>query len=245
MLVSGLLIFQTPLVPAARGWVWDVWVNSIGRITGVGTLRLDQDVLGQLQKLQSENARLTTQLRRFERLERQLGSSNFADFRQIPATVSARPIDTFASQYVVNKGTGDGVTAGAPVTVYGSTLVGFVTELSARSSLVTLLVNPIHALPAEVLGEEAQTAPVRGLAQGSHFTSVLLTTVPRDQKVAAGMRIVTVSQEQKVPGGLAIGSVAEVLSSERDAYQSATIALPYDPGGLEAVSILVPLPASP
>lgn len=245
VLAAVLLIFQTPVLTRARGLAWDAWVSTVGRLANVGELRVEPDVLTQLQTLQSENTRLTADLRRFQRLEKQIGSSTLAGFQQIPARVAARPSDTFASEYVLNRGTKDGVASGAPVTVYGSTLAGFVSELSAHSSVVTLLLSPVNALPVEVVGGELSDVQVRGLAQGNHFTSVILSTVPRDQKLISGMQVVTAGEEPMVPHGLVVGSVGEILSTDRDAYQSAVIALPYDPGVLEAVTIIIPKGSRP
>lgn len=240
ILVAVLLIFQTPVLARARGLAWDAWVSTVGRLADVGELRVEPDVLTQLQTLRSENTRLTADLRRFQRLEKQLGSSILEGFQHIPARVAARAADTFASEYVLNRGADDGVISGAPVTVYGSTLIGFVSDLSAHSSVVTLLVSPATALPVEISGDEASDVPVRGLAQGNHFTSVILGTVPRDQKLISGMQVVTVGEEEMVPHGLVIGRVGEILHTEQDVYQSALITLPYDPGALEAVTIITP-----
>src|SRR5688572_1685009 len=113
--VGAFLILQTPILRRVRGWAWDGWVGSIGRVVGVGQLRVEEDVLHQLQSLRAENTRLTGELRRFQRVEKQLGSSSFSGFRQIPALMAARPIDTYSATYVINQGADDGVQVGAPV----------------------------------------------------------------------------------------------------------------------------------
>lgn len=245
IVVLALLALQTPILKRVRGAAWDSWVGVVGQVGWVGDFEIADDTAGQLATLQSENARLRSELRRFTRVERQLGASVFSGFRQIPATVGVRPIDTYQAQYVLHKGVDDGVVTGAPVVVNGSMLVGFVSELSARSSVVTLLTNPHNTLPVEVAGDDPQDTPARGLAQGSHFTSILLSTVPRDKELVSGMHVVTASQEGVVPHGLLVGNVGSVVSAERDAYQSAVIDVPYDSESLEAVTILVPVASRP
>lgn len=231
---------QTPILKRVRGWAWDVWVHSIGKVFQIGNLEVKEDLQTQLETLRSDNARLTSEVRRYQRLEKQLGSGSFSGFRIIPALVSARPIDTFSSKYILDKGTAEGVVQGAPVVAYSSTLIGFISELSTHSSTVTLLLDPSTALPAEVFGDEPTDSPTRGLAQGSYFTNVIISTVPRDQKLSTGMRVVTVAQSGVVPAGLVLGNVGRIFSTEHDAYQSASLNLSYDPGSLEAVAVLIP-----
>lgn len=241
LLAFALLTFQTPFLKEARHWTWDWWVAFTARVGSIGAISVHPDVMTQLQELRSENTRLTSELRRTERLRLQLGRSSYQNFRVIPAEVAIQPLDTFGSQYFLNRGAADGVTLHAPVVVYGSTLVGFVTELAKHSSVVQMLFHPQTTFPVEVLTNQDEPSPIRGLVQGVHFTSVALTLVPRDRKITAGMPIVTSAQEGVVPFGLVVGAVDDLRSDKQDAYQSAAVKLPYDVGSLEALHILVPL----
>lgn len=241
VIILALLVFQAPFLTQARHWTWDWWVAFLAKIGDVGAITVRPDVMGQLQELRSENTRLTAEVKRYQRVQRQLGQSSYHSFRALSAEVAGRPHDTFGAQYFLDRGAADGVTLHAPVVLYGSTLVGFVSELSEHSSVLQMLFHPQTTLPAEVLTGEDEKDPIRGLIQGQHFTSVALTSIPRDQNISPGMVVVTSAQEGLVPYGLVIGSIDTLRGKEQDAYQSASLQLPYLTASLEAVHVLVPI----
>jgi rod shape-determining protein MreC len=193
----------------------------------------------QVQHLSLENERLKAEQRYFETLQRQLRVLTLAHFESQPALVVGRPLDTLRSQLVVNRGRSDGVVLNAPVVAYDGVLIGFVREVLDDTAVVTLLFHPEAAVAAEVLGEGEHI--VRGLVTGKHYTAVWLTTVPRDQRLARSQRVVTAAQDGRVPYGLLIGSVADIEQDEAQAYQSASLTLPYDADDIEVVTILLPL----
>lgn len=240
--VLGLLVASlwTPLLSSMRGWVWETIVIASARGFGVGAIEVRPDVMDQLSRLQADNVRLQAEVARFERLARQLGTPLYRDFTVLPATVAARPIDTFRSRYVINRGVRDGVNVESPVVVNGSTVVGFVVELSAHTSVFQLMLHPGTSVAAEVVPKEEGTAPARGLVVGAQYTSAWLTTVPRDQKIKPGQSVVTVAREHALPAGLLLGTIGEIRSQESEAYQRATLELPYDVDHLEAVAVLLP-----
>lgn len=238
LMIAAGLVLATPVARQVRSLAWDWWVTSLAQVASIGRLHVTPDVADQLYYLRAENVRLSAQVRRFERLERQLGEPTYTDFKPLPAIVAARAVDTFQTEYFLNRGTADGVQAGAPVVTAGSVLVGFITDLSAHSSVMRLLFHPSTNVPVEIMGADLASGPIQGLAQGRRFTSVVLTTVPRDRKLTRGNPIVTAAQDSQLPYGLVIGSVGRIRSTEHDAYQETTIDLPYDPGALEAVTIL-------
>ena len=240
-LVGGLLLMQTPLLQQARAATWQVVVAVTGKTFRVGLLDVPRNVTDQLNELRAENVRLQAELVDYRRLRAQLDVPAASEYRQIPAAIVGRPVDTFRSQYVINKGADDGVILGAPAITQSSTLVGVVSELSASTAVVQLLFHPETNLTAEVIRPEGAEGPLpRGLVVGERYTSLVLTTVPRDVKLESNMPVVTVADEQEIPYGLMIGSVGKVLTSESDAYQEASLKLSFDPDGLDALTILVP-----
>lgn len=232
--VAALLALQTPLLRAARDAAWRVWVGSVARVAGIGPLQISGDVLTQLQRLQIENIRLRAELHDYETLRRQLGSTSFAAMRAIPALIAARPVDTFRTQAILNRGAGDGVTLHAPVVVQGSVLVGYVTELSEHTAVLQLLLHPATAVAAEVVDAPGG----RGLLRGRSYTSLELSTVPRDASVQIGQAVVTAGHDT-TPPGLLIGTIDTIRNEKNEAYQEARLTLPYEPEVLEAVVILV------
>ncbi len=233
IIVFILLGLQTHLLSSIRGQAWRLWVNTIVRVVNIGPLA-DSRSNEQLQTLLAENIRLKFEQKDYARLKDQLGEPAFASFRTIPAAVKARPIDTFRSQYIIDRGAQDGVSLDAPVIINGSTLVGFVTDLHEHTATVQLLLNPQTSLSVEV---EQEGSP-RGLLLGRQFTSLALTTVPRDVTLKPGQAIVSTPRDG-MPAGLVIGRIGNVTRQENEPYQEATVRLPYDPDGLRAVMVLV------
>lgn len=241
LIILILLALWTPLLSRVRGWVWGAIVAAAARGFEIGAIEVRPDVMDQLARLQADNVRLTAELARFQRLSAQLGAPQYRDFTALPAVVAARPIDTFRSRYVINRGARDGVSVGAPVVVNGSTLAGFVVELSVETAVFQLILHPATSVAAEVMPREGESnTPARGLVVGAHYTAAWLTTVPRDQKIDRGQSVVTIAREQSLPGGLRLGTIGEIRSAESEAYQRATLELPYDVDQLEAVAILLP-----
>lgn len=237
VLVFGFL--QTSLMSRVRGVAWQGWVKIVARTARLRFIDLPEDVGQQVAVLRGENIQLRAELARYERLTQQLGVTPAADYRAIPALVMARPVDAFRSEYVINQGTAGGVTIGAPIVIFGSTLVGFVTEVREQSAIFRLLLHPATQIEAETVPREDGQEPARGLASGRQYTGLMLTTVPRGVPLATGMPLVTREKSGVFPSGLLLGEVGEVISREHDAYQEAAIALPYDPDEIEAVQILV------
>lgn len=241
LLFLGLILFvgaalQTPLMRYARAYAWD---RVVGLTALVGGLRLHEADQPRLEQLLAENVRLRAEQTDYARLRQQLGAPAFVNFRAIPASVVGRPIDTFRSQLLLSRGTRQGVTVGAPVVVHGSQVVGFVSEVHAESAICQLLLHPATALTAEVLSSDKDVPPLQGLVQGKQYTSLLLTTVPRDKTLNIGQQIVTTAKPGLVPYGLAIATIKDVLNPPNEAFQSAVLSLPFDPDELRAVNVLV------
>lgn len=238
--IGTLLFFQTPLMARLRGAVWDSWTLTIGRLARIGPLALEGNVNEQLQTLRADNVRLQTELNDYKRLREQLGLPSFASFRTIAAGIVGRPLDIFHTHHTLNRGAEEGVTLHAPVVIRSSILLGFISQLHDHSSILELLFQPGPGLAVEIIDPQTGQSVGRGLLQGQHFSSLRLTTVPRDAAIAPGQVVVTLAKEAAIPPGLTIGSLQQITTSQSEAYQEATIDVPYDPDSLDAATIIVP-----
>ena len=234
LIILTFALFRTPFLSQARSITWDSIVRITGRAASVGSLSVENDVAAQLETLQADNARLRAELHDYNRLRTELGSVPFDNLRSIRALVSGRPIGTFRSELILNRGAKDGVVMGAPVVTQSSQLVGYITELNEHSAVCRLLLNPATTVAAHVLDQEHSA----GLVQGRTHTALVLTTVPRDAEIQSEQTVVTSADEQ-TPVGLTIGTIRSIRNEENEAYQEAAIALPYDPDELLAVRVLV------
>lgn len=229
-----LLSLQTPVLAQTRSLAWQFFIKYVAAIAQIGPLQIENDVLSQLETLQTENVRLKAELTDYARLRRELGSSAYENMRQVQALVIARPIDAYRSELVLNKGAKDGVVSGAPVVTYNAQLIGYTTDIQEYSSISRLLLNPATVIPAEVDGAENS----RGLLRGQSFTGIVLTTIARDAQISEGQPIVTVAAQQ-TPHGLLVGYAGKISGENNQAYQEVSVNLPYDPDSIGAVTILV------
>ncbi len=237
VLVLG--IFQTPLLHTARGRVWGWLVGAVGRVGGYAVINASS--AARESTLLAENIRLKAELQDYAHLKAQLGAPGFTDWRAVPVALVGRPLDTFQSKFLLSKGTRDGLVLGAPVVVYGSMLAGFIVELSESTAVGQLLLAPGTTLAAQVVSEgDAEGVSATGLVRGQHYTSLLLTTVPRDVPLTGGQAVVTEAKAGALPFGLLLGTIADIQSSENDVYQEAALRLPYDVDQLQAGVVLLP-----
>lgn len=234
VIIAAGLALQTPIMRGLRHFTWDRTVALTAKMAGIGSLKVDNDVLAQLGKLRVENIRLQAEKADYDKLRAQLGSAAFDNLRTIPALAGNRPLDTFRTEIMLNKGVDEGVVLQAPVVVNGSVLIGYITDTAEHSAVCRLLFNPQTSLSAEVLGVDNS----RGLLRGQNFTSLALTTIPRDAHLSAGQSVVTVADGQ-TPAGLLIGAVGKVSNAQNEAYQEIGIRVPYDPDDFRALTVLV------
>jgi len=106
----------------------------------------------------------------------------------------------------IDRGSRDGVMAGAPV-VAGEGLVGVVERADATTSIVRMLVAPRMAVSVRVLN--AQKAST-GVCEGRGESMLLLNFIPPEAPLQAGDRIVTAGLGGKYPPNLTIGVVEQV-----------------------------------
>lgn len=233
-LVAGLLLLQTPLLQTARDATWRTLTSIVAATFSIGDLSIDNDVSEQLQNLTHENIRLKAELKDYQILREQLRSPAKDYLREISALVSARPLNPWRTEVMLNKGASDGVSLAAPVVINGSTLVGFISDLAEHTATLQLLPHPALSMPADIVAE----TPIRALLKGVTHTGVTLATIPRDAEIYLGQPVVTVGDDQ-IPAGLLLGNIDKITAPENDAYQSAQLALPYNTDTIKGVIILV------
>jgi cell shape-determining protein MreC len=235
LIILVLLALQTPLLLSIRTIVWQGWAKSIARIAKIGPLNVENDVLTQLEHLQIENARLRSQQYDYDQLRKQLGSHTYESLRPISALASLSPTDNFRTTLAINRGSADGVVLNAPVVINDAVLIGIISEIREHTSTSELLLGNNRGISAQVVDQEN----AEGLVQSRSFTSLVLTTIPRDASIETGQSIATLPTDT-MPAGLFIGSIADIDYEENQAYQEAKISIPYDISKIRTVTILSP-----
>ena len=150
-----------------------------------------------LESVQKENEALRKMI---ENTDRTLGSR-----------VVTVPIVS-ASVPMIAAGTDQGLEPGMMVTV-SNTLIGTISEVSRLRATVTLLER---ARDAGVVAETK--SGVQGVILGTG-SGVVITHIPRDEKIEVGEQLHTVGQEG-IKRGLFLGVVSENLTKEEDAMQT-------------------------
>jgi rod shape-determining protein MreC len=170
-------------------------------------LRAAQELL-QLEALQEENNQLRRLLEAQERLQRK---SVFAEI-----LYAAR--DPFSRKVVIDKGSQDGILAGAPV-IDDVGVIGQVTRVYLLMSEVTLLSDKDQAIPLQVLRNGLRAVGYGG-AEGGMLD---LRFMAANADIQNGDTLVTSGIDGTYPPGLPVATVARI---ERDsAYAFAKITL--------------------
>lgn len=233
-LAGGILLKKTSIPSFIREKTWHMWGSIVAALpwNTPNSPSLEEKV----QILERENTALKSERHLFAFLQSQLKLSDPFAATSISGRVIGRPLDTFHSQLIINKGSRDGVVMGAPVIIDGATLIGVITDVHDTVSTCRLLLHPDTALSAGIVLDEGP--PISGLIQGKQYTSVMLTTVPKDKPLSPEQTVVSLTQNELIPPGLLIGTIQRIETTDDAVYQQATLLLPYDPDTLSVVQIL-------
>jgi rod shape-determining protein MreC len=162
------------------------------------------------------------------------------DYRGLSAAVISAPTGAFAQSVVVAVGRNDGVRLNSPV-VTEDGLVGLVTRVNSRSSLVTLLTDEQSAVSAVDIATDADGVVRHGRGVGS---TLILDRVSKADDVREGDTIVTSGWrtsrlESLFPRGLQIGRVTSVGQTDTDLYKQVQVEPFASFSSLDSVVVLV------
>lgn len=202
-------------------------VRTIGR-----QIAAQVDMTSELERLKTENQKLSNWEWRARELERKL-----ADLESLSRTVSAPVLDfvtsrviadssgAFVRSVMIDAGRGESVRTGFPV-VNGDGLVGRVVETGAHTARVLLLTDLNSRIPV-VIGNNN----VRAIMAGDNGPEPRLIYQPQDSKISIGDEVATSGTGGLFPRGLRIGVVTGDAKAPRVKLRAAL-------DGLEYVSIL-------
>lgn len=228
------LVIGTSWVEALRAYA----LNGIGIAHDYMYSEPEQGIHDLLNTLKAENERLKAELRTYEVIKQQLGAHSFDQYQSIPVLVIARPIDTFGSELIISKGIKSGVLVGAPVVIHNSILVGFITSSQDATATMQTLFHPSTNITVEHAASDPDTPSARGTLVSRHYSSLLVTTIPRDSSLQEEDSIITTGNEKNIPYGLYVGKVHKITSTESDPYLEARILPQYDIDDIRALSVL-------
>lgn len=180
----------------------------------------------ELEALRSENLalRAAEELREtFEALTPDLTKEG------VPAEVFSSYPFNFRNVLSLSRGRDHGIRSGGAV-VFRGALVGQITEVFERSSVVRTLYDPRFELAVRIGPRGAVDAILKGGTQPK------ITLIAKDAAVAAGDIVTTA--DPALPLGIAVGEVEEVIETPSAPFKEATLFLPYSLPALRFVSVL-------
>lgn len=179
----------------------------------VATLLQAREALREYDHLAVEHARLQRELEQLRAVARENESlRQLLQVRpQLPdAWIGCRVIALYPQPgqqtLLIDRGTRDGVMAGAPV-LTGEGLVGVVERADRDRAIVRMLTAPRMAVSAKVLNPQKVSI---GVCEGRGESLLLLNFVPPEAPLQAGDQVVTAGLGGKYPPNLPIGVVEQV-----------------------------------
>jgi rod shape-determining protein MreC len=177
-------------------------------------------------------------------LRYQEGPTYPQDYRAVNASVISFPAGPFNQEIAIAAGAHSGIHLNTPV-VTADGLVGRVTNVGPRTSVVTLITDADSAVAAKDL-----STGVAGLIRRGQGESLILDRVPKDQIINKGDRIVTEGTRDPrypdiYPYGIPIGRVLSVGYSDNAIFVQAQVAPYAQFGSFDSVTALVSAKPAP
>lgn len=172
-------------------------------------VRLQQEI----GKLRADSARADELARENKFLRDALGLKERTGQTMIMAGAFAYVREGGVRELVVNKGSRDRVARGDVVITETESLVGAVSEVHQRHSIVRTLGDPALEITARITGTD-----VSGLVRVDVRQGLVLDLVQKGEQVTEGQQVVT-SGNDYFPGGLIIGTVRSVDGTSATLFQ--------------------------
>lgn len=251
-------IFSQSQMPKPILWVNDV-TAVVGRFVSTPTNAMMRftDSINDLMNTYEENQRLKSQISSLEELEAQneiLQSENeelsaLLDLQPslvgknvIASSVISRSPDTWLDSITIDIGSNSGVEKNMSV-MTESGLVGHVTEVSATSSKVQLLITENNQMTNVAVSIQTDDGIVSGILSDYDEKSqeLILKQVPKDAQISEGNTVTTSGLGGVSPEGLIIGEVTSASSDNFGLSQSVKVKPAADFKDIRTVLVVMTL----
>ncbi len=192
--------------------------------TEIGQIRSERNRLAQkVRELTEENSYLKELEYENEVLREQLKlSKKKPELNLVAGEITARGVNGFTDEVVINKGRKDGVKKDQPV-VSGQFLVGRIKKTTNYSSYVEFITSY-----NSVVNGMLQNSRAPGLVKGGLGYELTMESIPKNVEIKEGERVITSGLGGGYPKGLIIGEVEEVLSGQGDIFKKASLITPIN-----------------
>lgn len=251
-------IFSQSQMPKPILWVNDV-TAVVGRFVSTPTNAMMRftDSINDLMNTYEDNQRLKSQISSLEELEAQneiLQSENeelsaLLDLQPslvgknvIASSVISRSPDTWLDSITIDVGTNSNIEENMSV-MTESGLVGHVTEVSATSSKVQLLITENNQMKNVAISIQTDDGIVSGILSDydEKTQELILKQVPNDAKVSKGNTVTTSGLGGVSPDGLIIGEVTSASSDNFGLSQSVRVKPAADFKDIRSVLVIMTL----
>lgn len=251
-------IFSQSQMPKPILWVNDV-TAVVGRFVSTPTNAMMRftDSINDLMNTYEDNQRLKRQISSLEELEAQnkiLQSENeelsaLLDLQPslvgknvIASSVISRSPDTWLDSITIDVGSNSGIEENMSV-MTESGLVGHVTEVSATSSKVQLLITENNQMKNVAVSIQTDDSIVSGILSDydEKTQELILKQVPNDAQVSEGNTVTTSGLGGVSPEGLIIGEVTSASSDNFGLSQSVRVKPAADFKDIRSVLVIMTL----
>ena len=251
-------IFSQSQMPKPILWVNDV-TAVVGRFVSTPTNAMMRftDSINDLMNTYEDNQRLKSQISSLEELEAQnkiLQSENeelsaLLDLQPslvgknvIASSVISRSPDTWLDSITIDVGSNSGIEENMSV-MTESGLVGHVTEVSATSSKVQLLITENNQMKNVAVSIQTDDGIVSGILSDydEKTQELILKQVPNDAQVSEGNTVTTSGLGGVSPEGLIIGEVTSASSDNFGLSQSVRVKPAADFKDIRSVLVIMTL----
>jgi len=152
-------------------------------------------------------------------------------------SISGNVIGEFAEgrdeYWVLDVGSGSGISEGDAVVSPSGILIGIIRTISKTTSTLRLISSPsesfaIHLMPSNI----------DAIAQGDNNGEYVVTLVPADAQINLGDVVLTAGRTGWIPAGLLVGMVVDVQHNEASPFQNVRLKSSAPLGGLDRVFIM-------
>ncbi len=158
-------------------------------------------------------------------------------FSKLYANIVLRDYSNWNETFVINKGKNDGVKERQTV-ISPDGLVGFVSQVTANTSVVTTILDPNTSVSIEI-----STVNALALAKGDfdlkENNQMKLTNLPISTELSVGEKVYTSGIGTMYEKGLVIGEIEEVVNSKNNVDRYAIIKPYVDFNSLDFVAIII------
>jgi rod shape-determining protein MreC len=199
----------------------------------VGAREENEQLLGELARLEEENLQLREALVASGRLERIAEMRQDFEVPMLPAELVGSDVSPWFRSVLLDRGRSDGVRSGMPV-ISEEGLAGLVIATSRSAAKTMLLLDRQTAIDGTV-----QRSRARGIVRGRGGDALEFEFVARGGDVQVGDIVITSGLDGVYPKGLRIGEVSAVSEPGSKLLRTASLAPAVDFGRLEQVFVML------